>query len=125
MCKTSQKPGGSVSCAFASPTRTSGMASASFFSNSGSIDPKILVIITRLRMPESLPAFWLPLQRFQESCYRRQARLAAIRERRGRADLAALQNRPESLRHAPPAPSLGGSAVLLAGRAWATPEESV
>jgi len=53
MCKTSQRPGGSVSCAFASPTRTLGMASASFLSNSGSIDPRILVIITRLRMPRN------------------------------------------------------------------------
>src|SRR5712671_1337443 len=51
MRKTSHQPGASVSSAFASPTMTSGIASASLFNNSGSIDPSILLIIMTLRMP--------------------------------------------------------------------------
>src|SRR5882762_7783718 len=74
---------------------------------------------------ESLPAFSRPRRRFQEPCCRRPARLAAIRARRGHADLAELPNRRVSLRHAPPAPAPTGKVVLPAGRAWATPEESV
>jgi len=80
---------GSVSCAFASPTGRQEWP-RQFLSNSGSIDPKILVIITRLRMPRIASAFWLPLQRFQD-LVTAVSTLAAIRERRGRADLAALQ----------------------------------
>src|SRR5882762_8935337 len=74
---------------------------------------------------ESLPAFSRPRRRFQEPCCRRPACLAAIRARRGHADLAELPNRRVSLRHAPPAPAPTGKVVLPAGRAWATPEESV
>src|SRR5216683_2949256 len=51
MRKTSQKPGGSFSCAFAAPSSASGTATANFFRNSGSIAPMILVMINRLRMP--------------------------------------------------------------------------
>src|SRR6267378_4177665 len=71
---------------------------------------------------ESLPAFSRPRRRFQEPCCRRPARLAAIRARRGHADLAELPNRRVSLRHAPPAPAPTGKVVLPGGRAWATPE---
>src|SRR6266403_4838763 len=74
---------------------------------------------------ESLPAFSRPRRRFQEPCCRRQACLAAVRERRGHAKLAALQSRRESLRHAQPAPAPAGNVVLPAGRAWAIPEEWV
>src|ERR1700687_1743685 len=74
---------------------------------------------------ESLPAFSWPLRRFQEPCCRRQACLAAVRERRGHAKLAALPNRRVSLRHARPAPAPAGNVVLPAGRAWAIPEEWV
>src|SRR3982074_2555836 len=49
--KTSQKPGGSFSCAFAAPASASGTASANFLRDSGSIAPTILVTINRLRMP--------------------------------------------------------------------------
>src|SRR6267143_342798 len=49
--KTSQKPGGSFSCAFAAPASASGTASANFLRDSGSIAPRILVTINRLRMP--------------------------------------------------------------------------
>src|SRR6267143_1430835 len=70
---------------------------------------------------ESLPAFSRPRRRFQEPCCCRQACLAAVRERRGHAKLAALQSRRESLRHAQPAPAPAGNVVLPAGRAWAIP----
>src|SRR5712664_2727015 len=49
--KTSPKPGGSFSCAFAAPATASATTSANFFSISGSIAPAILVKIKRLRMP--------------------------------------------------------------------------
>src|SRR5712664_855409 len=51
MRKTSQKPGGSFSSAFAAPASASGTATANFSSNSGSMAPMILVMIKRLRMP--------------------------------------------------------------------------
>jgi len=52
------------------------MASASFFSNSGSIDPQILVIIHEIADAANRFRVLVASTTISESCYRRQARLA-------------------------------------------------